>query len=256
LIEATRQLYTDKMKLSHPLLLAAAVWMEKGHACEEIMDGVKKCLGDGQEECEDCLNPGPEFDVGELGTEALKKFIVADYAKCTAVDQPCAPCADLLVELAECEMAKMDMDIPDEPPAQGGLRSGQVRTTDAMADGDDSENQEDWGDILPCKRNRQMCQSCSRDCACVPGRCSWTFVCFDSSDMKGGNGCKCYSDSMCKSGRCSKDFGNFVCADKLEEGESCGENDDCKSNKCQGGIIDGYFGNCGPALADASISSM
>ena len=74
-----------------------------------------------------------------------------------------------------------------------------------------------------------MCESCSRDAGCATGMCSWSFVCYDSNDRKGENGCACVSDENCKSGRCASNFG---CAPKVENGGGCAMHDDCVENFC------------------------
>lgn len=91
------------------------------------------------------------------------------------------------------------------------------------------QDEEQWG----CKRNRNMCQSCSQDCACKTGRCSWNYVCYDQRDMKGANGCRCKRDAECKSGRCSK---GLQCLDKLKKGETCLVDNDCATNACSGHV--------------------
>lgn len=73
-----------------------------------------------------------------------------------------------------------------------------------------------------------MCDSCSRDCGCKTGNCSWNFVCY-GQNRKGNNGCRCKLDSDCVSGRCSK---SLKCENKVSDGGGCFENDDCKSGKC------------------------
>ena len=51
------------------------------------------------------------------------------------------------------------------------------------------------------------------------------------------NGAQCLADNQCKTSRCA--FGNIwqfkvpTCADKLADGESCSENEDCTSDLCE-----------------------
>lgn len=108
--------------------------------------------------------------------------------------------------------------------AAGSNRAPSTFLRDGEGDG------EDWAKQNPfrCKRTQNMCDTCSRDCGCKTGNCSWNFVCY-GQNKKGNNGCRCKLDTDCNSGRCSKDF---KCADKVSNGGGCFEDDDCKSGSC------------------------
>jgi len=110
-----------------------------------------------------------------------------------------------------------------------------------------------------CEATQNMCDSCTRDCACTTGNCSWNFVCY-GSDRRGTNGCFCKFDSDCTSGRCSKNLrcddkvkngsgclfdndcesvrcsSSFKCSDKLDNNKGCLEDDDCASGRCSKGL--------------------
>lgn len=161
-----------------------------------------------------------------------------------------------LIKLAVCALAGALAAASDGDESGGG---GPLRASPAYPSF--LQDQEQGGeDFAPCRATQNMCDSCSRDCGCKTGRCSWNYVCYDKKDMKGANGCTCKRDPECKSGRCDKYFtcqnkvGNgggclededcakgrcdkyFTCRDKVGRGGGCLEDDDCAENNCVGNI--------------------
>ena len=104
---------------------------------------------------------------------------------------------------------------------------------------------------LRCAALLENDEGCGEDEDCASGYCTpqggfITKKCRPESerDQAGEKdiGDKCGADNECKSRRCA--FGNLwklelpTCEDKLADGESCGENEDCESDLCEptGGV--------------------
>ena len=74
--------------------------------------------------------------------------------------------------------------------------------------------------------NRNIGDDCTEDLQCRSSRCSGgKCVCNEDSDC--GPGKRCYKPAAAK---------NFCASTSLALGESCGRDDECRSNQCEGGV--------------------